>query len=1256
MSNHHRLSQVEKTFWINEQIHDSHNHVLVTFVTSRHVDLTLMEKSLRQIIDETPQLHSTIVGIEGEPYWQTDQHYAYPITVSAYDDSDIDGVIDGLTSEKINLNTHYPCRFWLLQGRERHLLAFLFHHVVMDDGSMQLFTARLSTVYNALASGAAIPQTDISQRFNVVDLIEEHYAQGLPEGDIAFWNDYVGQVNAEDVRSYFPESYASHSISTFRFTFDRLQSACRSFCEREKIGPFRLLAAVWSVTVLKVFSHSKLFINYPISIRPKDHQEAIGAFVNDQLLHVAISDDITFGEVLRHVTSDRRQAWPHQYVSTLDSRVADVMRHSEKSIALNFPLGLDQVCLVLGDEHVPLYKRPLTYMPSALQLDVEAKMGYGYVYTDGSYPAFFAQTLADAFLEVLGQVVCDINIAMRDIVLTRQLPLRVSASALPGNQPTLVEMFGETARRCADKTAVIYASQRMTYAELDRLSDRVATEILRTIGIEQTFRYIGVFTPRSINTIALLLGVWKAGYAFVPMDQGYPLERLKHIVDNAALPLVITDTDMPPVPTRVARIDWGHLPEPMLPLPRHDSPAPAYIIYTSGTTGTPKGAPISQQSVIGLIRARESLMPFHDGSVELCFGSISFDASIWSIFTTILSGYTVCLATETERHDMASLLKVVESEHVCSMVLPPTALTYLPCKPLPHLETLITAGDVCPQEAIEKWMQVTTVINAYGPTENTVFSTMKRYHPDEPVCSTNLGLPLPEVDAYVLDDQLNPVPDGVKGTLFLGGTQLTDGYLNSDELNQQKFRQISVRHASDHSVSQQRVYDSGDIVTRMPNGEFLFFGRKDAQVKIRSFRIELAEIETQLLNHSAVCQCAVVVRQQDSQKSVAAYVGVADAKLNVSSLRHYLAESLPQYMIPEYWHIAAALPVNTNGKVDRHRLAELPLVRGDIASPASDANEEEIKCLSLVAKIMGVPSTQIGLDDDLISQVGLNSLHVLELVFMLTRRGYIVNATDVFRMPSVRLLTRFLNSEQSQRQLSKSQIDKRLCYFATTERQEKPLLLIICGYRYYEVNYSDLHNTLKDHYDIVVLESIVEMKALCPNAVRDASALTEEYVRLLRPLLKRRQLAAITGLCIGGDIALQLAVQLQKHQLARPHVFNIDGMACRQQFQGQMGVMPALGISPEADLARKTFAIEFARTIPQHHYSGPVTLFLARRFETIGDFTKEQAEAFYNVNLRNWQQAQPEANIVFFDEVHMQLIHNPQTLHAIKSTIDAAVI
>ena len=235
-------------------------------------------------------------------------------------------------------------------------------------------------------------------------------------------------------------------------------------------------------------------------------------------------------------------------------------------------------------------------------------------------------------------------------------------------------------------------------------------------------------------------------------------------------------------------------------------------------------------------------------------------------------------------------------------------------------------------------------------------------------------------------------------------------------------------------------------------------------------------------------------------------------------------------------------------------------------------------------------------------------------------------------------------------------MDARLCYLATPDDPQKPLLLIVCGYRYYEVNYTDLHNHLKDDYTLLVLESAIELQACRPDKAATAKDMLEEYVRLVRPYLQHRPLAGITGLCIGGDIGLELAIRLDEKGLGRPAVFVIDGMADRPAYHGNIGIMEGAGISRETDAQRKEYIIAFSKTLHQHYYPGTAYLFMATQFESVDEYTEDEARHFFPVNRSNWERLQPGIRISYYNLPHMQLIHDPDTLSQMKHIIDDELI
>lgn len=361
----------------------------------------------------------------------------------------------------------------------------------------------------------------------------------------------------------------------------------------------------------------------------------------------------------------------------------------------------------------------------------------------------------------------------------------------------------------------------------------------------------------------------------------------------------------------------------------------------------------------------------------------------------------------------------------------------------------------------------------------------------------------------------------------------------------------------------------------------------------------------------------------------------------------------PSYMIPDSWYIAPSLPLNGSGKIDRRHLPEITLLQGETVE--EECTEEETKTKTLVSRITDIPATAMKLDDDLFNEHGMNSLHVLEITYQLSQRGYNIHPTDLYKQRSIRKIAAYLSSDECTKGLTDKQIDDRICFFATPDDPNKPILVVAAGYPHYEWFYGNFHKIFEKDYTIVVIETPNELYDLRRDLEPTADAMIEEYVRLLRPIAERRPIAGITGLCFGGDIALKVAVRLNQYNLSKPVVFDVDGYACRSEYE-EWSYLEQEGVSDEVNDRRNEVMAKLSKSFVQEYYPGTVYLFRATIFGDEPGQSKERGEQLFPINCANWAKAQPGLKVVLMDFVHMDLVVKTESVNRIKHYVDLEIL
>ncbi|GAB3136782.1 hypothetical protein GCM10027290_01120 [Micromonospora sonneratiae] len=549
--------------------------------------------------------------------------------------------------------------------------------------------------------------------------------------------------------------------------------------------------------------------------------------------------------------------------------------------------------------------------------------------------------------------------------------------------PFIHDLVAQRAAAAPAEVAVRHGDAMLSYGELDNRSDRLAVR-LGELGVRAD-TVVGIHLPRGIDLIVAMLAVLKAGGAYLPLDPAYPAERIGEMIRDAAPVVVLTDADLAPRLPRttatvlVADLANGRPEAAYPPAVQLSGDNLAYVIYTSGSTGRPKGVAVTHRSVLNFCHAQRRVLDAHAGDEVLQFASPSFDASVWEILLALANGATLVLPPpDTDPGDLRR-----HAAELTHMTLPPPLLDRLDPAAFPRLRVLITGGEACTADQAARWAGQVRVLHAYGPTETTVVATIAELRATD-TAPPPIGLPLHNVRAYVVDDELRLVPPGVRGELMLGGAGVVRGYLNRPGLTAERF--VPDPYASRPG---DRMYRTGDVVSRDPDGTLHFHGRRDHQVKVRGFRIELGEIEHALAAHPAVAAAVVAVHRAGTpDASLVAYTRPANGTVvSAAALRDYLRERLPEHLVPHHYLSVDDFSYTRNGKVDRTALptpdGSRPVTDVEYVAPRSDIERHIATAWSEALDI-----ERIGVHDDFFD-LGGHSLAMMRLTATLrSRHGY----------------------------------------------------------------------------------------------------------------------------------------------------------------------------------------------------------------------------------------------------------------------------
>jgi non-ribosomal peptide synthetase-like protein len=548
-----------------------------------------------------------------------------------------------------------------------------------------------------------------------------------------------------------------------------------------------------------------------------------------------------------------------------------------------------------------------------------------------------------------------------------------------------------------DQIALICQDRQMTYGELEERSNQLA-HYLNTQGITTGSR-VGLLMERSIEVYIAILGILKVGAAYVPMDPDYPADRVQYILTDSEVALLLT------TPTMLERHSNLHCPSFCLeknildqqpvtpPIIEIDTTDLCYIIYTSGSTGRPKGVMLEHRNATNFVWAARDVYGVQADDRFYQGFSIAFDASIEEIWLTFAAGATLVVGTAEMVRAGAGLAAILTKLQVTVFSCVPTLLSMLQDN-LPTVRLLILGGEACQPELIQRWYSSTRrILNTYGPTEATVVATYQECHPNKPV---TIGVPLPSYSIYILDENLQKVADGATGQIFIGGNCLARGYIQRPELTAEKFIQ--------HPIWDCRLYASGDLGAWI-DGEIQFLGRADDQVKLRGFRIELAEIESVLMQCPGIQVAVVAVKTLDEVDALVAYLVTGSEDLDLAATRAFLRQRLAGYMMPTCFHYLTIdeVPRLASGKADRQRLPEpVPMAEADRIDLLAPTTPLEAKLVEIWSKLF---NTKVSINDDFFD-LGGHSLLVASMVSELRTEPQLQHAAvaDVYHYPTITTL------------------------------------------------------------------------------------------------------------------------------------------------------------------------------------------------------------------------------------------------------------
>lgn len=933
-----------------------------------------------------------------------------------------------------------------LADRESCLLLTI-QHIVSDGWSNSILVRELGQLYTAFSEGRDSPLPPLSVQYADVVCWQREKLQGEKlEKEIAYWKQQLAgspeilQLPVDRQRPAMQTfAGAVHQVIVPQHTLNTLHLVCRQESATNVMAYLALLKAF----LFRYTAQEDLLIGLPIFNRHHKATEAlIGPFMNIVVIRTSLSGNPSFREILQRVRASALSAYEYQECPF--EKVVDALhlkRDTSHSPLFQVMLGAGiarEEQIQWADLIVQSYpvERPSANFDLTVEMTEQA---------DGLHVNFIFRTdlFEDATIRRMAThfcVLCEECAAAPEQPVA-QLPLLTAserdlmliqwnATRTPVPSPHCLHLLvEEQAARDPAAIAVVYANSSLTYSELNQRANQLA-HYLRERGVGPEV-LVGVCLERSLDMIVALLGVLKAGGAYLPLDSALPEERLLFMFTDAGARVLITEHQLQfAIPEHDASMiyldtDWEYIArQPTTNLPAHSQPDyAAYALYTSGSTGVPKCVVVEHSNVINLLHAMREKLKITAQDVFLAVTTLSFDIAALELFLPLIVGARVEIVSREIATDGVRLRKALETSQATFMQGTPASWRLLLAagwQGLPELN-ILCGGEALSGGLAKQLMQKgKNCWNLYGPTETTIWSTIE--HVTSADGPPSIGRPIANTQIYLLDSFLQPVPIGVAGELYIGGDGVVRGYLNRPDLTAERF--IPHPFSSDSSM---RLYKTGDLARYLANGTIEYLGRRDYQVKVRGYRIELGEIETVCAEHPALDEVVVIAREMTAGdiRLVAYFTSSLNAPPDIDELRSFLSKKLPEYMVPGLFVLLENLPLTPNGKIDRKALPNpdhlFLRTRGKFVAPKTDT---ERVIVEIWREILHV--TEIGVQDNFFD-LGGHSLLVTQVRGKLREKlGIELPLLDLFRFTTVRTLAQHITNGKSEISPERQSILKRV--------------------------------------------------------------------------------------------------------------------------------------------------------------------------------------------------------------------------------------
>ncbi|WP_164931455.1 non-ribosomal peptide synthetase [Longirhabdus pacifica] len=887
----------------------------------------------------------------------------------------------------------------------RHLLLLDAHHIIVDGMSMNILTQEFIQLYEQ----RVLPVLPLQYKDYAVWQQEWFMSDDFNKKGEFWRREFADKVEPLDLQTDYPRP----RVQTFkgehiRFELDaQMTQQLRQHATDRGVTLYMWMLAAYNILLCKYSGQQQIVVGSPVSGRHMASLEPIvGMFANVLPIKNEVKPEQSIEEFVTALKKVCMLVYQHgdypleELLSQLNIR-RDVSKNPLFD-TLFILQDIEDFTSNVSSRQFKGYELEAGSAKFDMTWEIQSgeTLGFDVVYNEGLFKRDTIERMIEHYKMLLQQMINQPQATIKELELVttsekEQLLHNFNQTALhDSTHQTIMYCFEQQVKQTPHHIAVEYRNEQLTYAELKRKIDTVAALLLQK-EVKRS-DVIGVMLSPSVETIVAIFAVLKAGAAYLPIDPTYPKERIQYFLEDSGASLLFVD-DMKMKPeqyqgTMITKSMLNHLAPSLTAVEKDMDPDDlAYIIYTSGSTGKPKGVMVKHHSVVNLSLIADTLH-IRENSRVLQFSSFSFDASVWNMFPTLLTGATL-LIEDRETILEEGVAQWIHRKDVSVATLPPSVVRTMETMELPALRTLVTAGEPCSLDIVQRFSKGRMFFNAYGPTETTVCATIAAC--DVHTEHITIGKPIQNTKVYIVntDHQLQPI--GVPGELCVSGEGLALGYYNRPLLTKEKFIPNPFEPGK-------LMYKTGDVARWLQNGEIEYLGRIDNQVKIRGHRVEVGEITNTLLKHDQLQEVFIAQHAAaENEISLCAYY-VPKKRIAGSDLRIWLGQYVPDYMVPTFFVEVSALPLTVNGKIDHHQLPKPSLDQHGYHPPTT---EKEKVIASVWEEVLEV--SKVGMQHHFF-EMGGDSIKAIQIIAKLKKHGWTFKLKHLFTYPTIAELTPFV--------------------------------------------------------------------------------------------------------------------------------------------------------------------------------------------------------------------------------------------------------